>query len=194
MSRINENKFHLKEEHIKLLKHSNITYNDHMYSGAAGIDMKRPYGNMDLYADIAEILDWELFESIDEGKILSRKQCEEAERFHREIETALQIVLCTQSFIPGIYESESYNYDSWKLVEADVDSDHSDLEMVKITLKKYFGNFHEIQSGEYTYLQPYRKGDMDGHLYVEGYGMVPLENPGQLTDFMEFHNGKIISY
>ena len=194
MSRISENKFHLKEEHIKLLKRSHITYNDHMYSGAAGIDMKRPYGNKDLYGDIAEILGWELFESMDGEKILSKKQGEEAERLHQEIETALQIVLCTQSFIPGIYEKKPYDYDSWKLVKADAASDHSDLEMCRITLKKYFGNFHEIQSGEYTYLQPYRKGDMDGHLYVEGYGMVPLEKPEQLTDFMEFHNGKIASY
>jgi hypothetical protein len=35
---------------------------------------------------------------------------------------------------------------------------------------------------------------MDGHLYVEGYGMIPLEKSEQLTDFMEFHNGKIASY
>ena len=41
---------------------------------------KRPFGNSDIEMDVAEILEWELFEDENGEKHLSKKQYEEAER------------------------------------------------------------------------------------------------------------------
>lgn len=167
-----------------------------MYNGAAGIDMKRPYGNKDIYTDIAETLGWDLFETMDDEKVLSKSQGELAIKLHQELETALQIVLCTQSFVSGLYRMTGYDSLSWKLVDPGKSQEPkpSDLDVAKVALKKYFGRFHEIQSGEYTYLQPYKLGDIEGHLYVEGHGLTRIIHPEQLSDFMEFRLGELVSY
>src|SRR3989304_4564435 len=47
--------FTVTEEHIKLLKHMNVWW-DGTEHGAPGISPKRPYGNSDVYEDIADIL------------------------------------------------------------------------------------------------------------------------------------------
>jgi len=49
-------KFEIKEDHIKLLQHCYIG------SDCGAVDSKRPYGNRDYINDIADILDWNLFE------------------------------------------------------------------------------------------------------------------------------------
>ena len=41
---------------------------------------KRPFGSSDIEMDVAEILEWELFEDENGEKHLSKKQKEEAER------------------------------------------------------------------------------------------------------------------
>jgi len=70
----------------------------------------------------------------------------------------------------------------------------SDLQIVKIVLDKYKIGYHELEEGEYTYIQPRQIRDGYKQLYVEGYGLYPLKESGQLTDFIEFLNGKIVSY
>ena len=69
-----------------------------------------------------------------------------------------------------------------------------DLDLVKITLNKFKTNFHEVQSGEYTYIAPYDKGDIKNHLYVKGHGLIELTDANQLWSFMEFKNGNLMSY
>ena len=47
--------FELTEEHIKLLRQMCVSWDDCEF-GAPAIDCKRPYGNSDVYSDIAKIL------------------------------------------------------------------------------------------------------------------------------------------
>ena len=105
--------FMLKLEHIKLLSHASVDWLD-CETGAPCIDCKRPYGNSDVAGDVAEILGIDIkkcphcnepLEEVDENQLMN---------WHHETETALQIILCTQSFVPGKYREVEYGV--WKLV------------------------------------------------------------------------------
>lgn len=98
--------FRVTEDHIKLLQHVNISFNDGEIDKVPGIDTKRPFGNGDFQTDIAEILGWEI--SDDE------EMFERAEDLLRDLKKPLQIVLNTLSFKPGLYVSEDYGIE-WKL-------------------------------------------------------------------------------
>lgn len=90
--------FQMTEAHLKLLSNFYVVWRTCEY-GAPAIDCKRPYGNSDVETDIADILGW------DEPK--------NAETIHRELETALQIVLVTQKFEPGLYHLENEFTKDW---------------------------------------------------------------------------------
>ncbi|GEM_PF-2766615 len=104
--------FNLTEEHIKLARRMNVYWDDAMYLGAPAIDMKRPYGNSDVLEDILEILDEKPVEDVDE-RIYTKKQYKKAEALHREMETALQVILAAGSFEPGVYTAEKYR-NNWR--------------------------------------------------------------------------------
>ncbi len=70
----------------------------------------------------------------------------------------------------------------------------SDLEMTKITLKKFGIQYHEIIEGENVYIQTFGKLDVTGRLYVKGYGLVELKSSDQLNNYMEFNKETIASY
>jgi hypothetical protein len=113
------NRFTLTEDHIKLLSAMYVSweYGGDYSMGVPIIDPKRPYGNTNVEMDIAEELEWELFETSDGETVLSKEQGELARKLHTETETALQIVLATRSFEPGIYEkAETYDVHSWRRV------------------------------------------------------------------------------
>ena len=107
--------FTLTKDHLTLLHHAYVQWQDCEY-GAPGIDPKRPYGNSGrlIERDIALMLGW-----VPEG---SRAEIpeplrERARRLHEETETALQIVLCTMSFEPGVYrKNTSFMRRSWERV------------------------------------------------------------------------------
>jgi len=102
--------FEIKQEHITLLQHAYIGWNDCDY-GAPSIDPKRPYGNSCVEENIAEILGWTV------GEELSEEQRELAYKLHQETKTALQICITLQKFETGFYEkTEEYNSCSWKKV------------------------------------------------------------------------------
>lgn len=101
--------FELKQEHLDLLKRAWVSWEDCEY-GAPAINCKRPYGNSDVEEDIAEILGWTLRD--DE---LTSSQREEAATLHKETQTALQVILSTQSFELGVYENyEKYDDTAWR--------------------------------------------------------------------------------
>jgi len=102
-------RFELTEEHLTLLGRAYVRWDD-CETGAPAIDCKRPYGNSDVPGDVAEILEWD----VDEDEGLTDEQAERALAIHAETETALQIVLATRSFAPGIYVlRDRYNTREW---------------------------------------------------------------------------------
>lgn len=102
-------RFSVTEDHIKLLKSMYIGWQDCEF-GAPEVDPKRPYGNSDVYHDIAEILDWpynrnpETYEYTD----LAIKKMD---KIHREMETVLQILVSNCSIRPGTYEAKEFSND-----------------------------------------------------------------------------------
>jgi len=80
--------FTITESHIKLLRRTNIDWNDREY-GAPCMNCKRPYGNGDVEGDIAEILGW----GTDDDGCLSEEQGMSAHHLHREMQIVLQILV-----------------------------------------------------------------------------------------------------
>lgn len=105
--------FNLTKNHIRLLKHAYVGW-DNCEFGAPSIDCKRPYGNSDVLDDMKKIilsgLDEEAYEAIGD------KLDDWLMNLHAELKIALQIVLVTGKFEPGVYEQkESYMVRSWNL-------------------------------------------------------------------------------
>jgi len=133
MNNWSKEQFELKEEHIKLLSKAYVDWDD-CEIGAPCIDPKRPYGNSDLFRDMIEILGGEevssdvykikLYEKIHiidfENDDIYEERGEELrnilEKLHRELKDALQIILRTKSFKPGLYQCDKYDI-NWELVE-----------------------------------------------------------------------------
>lgn len=110
--------FTLTKTHIELLSKVYVAWDD-CATGAPCIDPKRPYGNSNVIKDMYVILtgkeDWYDLSS----EIQSELQSEYLE-LHGELETALQIILYTKSFVPGIYEEERMYGNEWKLISKKV--------------------------------------------------------------------------
>lgn len=100
--------FEVTEHHIKLLRRANVSWGSDEY-GAPAIDGKRPYGNSDVFGDIAEILGIKP----GDGKEFTPKQESEMDFIHRGTETALQIFLATGEMKAGHYEARKYT-NEWK--------------------------------------------------------------------------------
>lgn len=109
---VRQPRFTLTEDHVKLLRRANVGWERAEY-GAPGIDPKRPYGNGDVTQDLMEILGWDI-PADDDWNGPGLEVCEALRRLHVETETALQIVLATGSFEPGVYVAEPYNTMSWR--------------------------------------------------------------------------------
>ena len=110
MSKEDRIEFSLTEDHIKLLRQMEVGWQRDEF-GAPEIDPKRPYGNSQVYYDIAEHLGRDIPE---EPKEFSDEEKAEMFKLHRETETALQIVLRTGNFAPGVYVADRY-MQGWKL-------------------------------------------------------------------------------
>ncbi len=103
-------KFKLTESHIKLLKNANVGWVDCEF-GAPSIDCKRPFGNGNVYGDIANILGFP--EGDDEDKPYPDSLIEYMGMVYKQLETALSVVLTSQTFEPGEYVSDNYG-GSWR--------------------------------------------------------------------------------
>lgn len=107
-------KFTLTSDHIKLIENFNIRWDDSMYYGAPSVDPKMPYGDSMLNESICKILGWG--EPDDEGDLPDRLT-DKALKIHREMETALRIVLQHKSFESGEFELVGqFNYFDWTRV------------------------------------------------------------------------------
>lgn len=105
--------FTVTEDHLKLARQMNISYDAYAEYGAPCVDPKRPYGNSNVEGDIAEILGWELFEDADGDRHLSAEQRDAAERMHREMETVLQILVRQLAIEPGEYRRPNDYGSDW---------------------------------------------------------------------------------
>ena len=107
-------RFTLTEQHLKLLKRMWVYWEDGAYAGAPSIDIKRPYGNSDVWQDVAEICGVQQFEDDDGEKHYPKGTKETCMALHRETEKALQVVLASQSFVAGDYVADEYR-NNWRI-------------------------------------------------------------------------------
>lgn len=111
--------FTVTHEHLRLLRNAHVFWDEAEF-GAPSIDPKRPYGNSNVYRDIAEILDVPESEWEHEGQYWSLDNEWRFLRLHVETAIALQIALATGEFRAGHY----VRYDQmlstcrWKRAEA----------------------------------------------------------------------------
>jgi len=107
--------FELTAEHIKLLRHSYVMDRlSDWETGAAEIDGKRPYGNSYVAADVITILGWA--EANDEDEFPEELE-DRAMALHSQTPIALQIVLSTGSFEPGLYRQPDPYRQGWERVD-----------------------------------------------------------------------------
>ena len=113
--------FILTDDHLALLHRMYVGYDNCCETGAPVVDPKRPYGNSDVVYDVMEILGIKPLgdpdDHPDDPLSPSDEQIAEAYALHEETEEALQIVLCTMSFRPGVYrKKEHYDSRSWEFI------------------------------------------------------------------------------
>ena len=102
--------FELTEQHIKLLRHMYVGWQD-CETGAPEINPKRPYGNRTVAEDIADILGIEV-----DGGAMPEAMRTRLMKLHEETEHALQIVLVTGEFEPGIFMRDEIGRRGWKRI------------------------------------------------------------------------------
>lgn len=108
-----DKRFTLTEEHLKLLRHAHVTWNDCEF-GAPAIDCKRPYGNSSVILDIAEILGLEPFVDHEGEKHYSTEHVTHCTRIHSGTQDALRIVIQMGVLSTGTYEHDSQL--NWKRI------------------------------------------------------------------------------
>lgn len=111
--------FTVTDEHLRLLRHAHVFWDEAEF-GAPSINPKRPYGNSNVYRDIAEILDVPEGEWEDEERDWSLDTEWRFLRLHVETAIALQIALATGGFHAGRYVryDEMLSTCRWKRAEA----------------------------------------------------------------------------
>lgn len=108
--------FKLTKNHIKLLSRAYWRMNEYE-TGAPEIDGKRPYGNSFVAGDVAEIIGMK----VDKEEGMTDEQERDCLNLHHETLTAIRVILSTQSFEPGVYESnDRYGERDWKKSKAAV--------------------------------------------------------------------------
>lgn len=112
MGALDDQTFELLTEHVKLLRAFNVTWYE-IETGAPSIDGKRPYGNSNVAADVIELMGWQS----DPDDVTPRQDRARAMQLHEETKTALQVVLSTGSFEPGVYESDWHGRE-WRRKQA----------------------------------------------------------------------------
>lgn len=109
--------FTVSGEHLRLLRRAHVFWDEAEF-GAPSIDPKRPYGNSNVYGDIAEILDVPETEWTDEGPSPHLDAEWRFRRLHVETAIALQIALATGEFRTGRYVRDKWDFSGWRRDEA----------------------------------------------------------------------------
>lgn len=106
-------RFTLTAEHVALLKRMCVDWRDEPYDGAPVINIKRPYGNSNVWRDVAEIIGLTPVEGDDGEKYWPEGTRERCMVLHRETDKALQVCLTAQTFEPGEYVADAYR-SNWR--------------------------------------------------------------------------------
>lgn len=93
------NNFTVLPEHIKLLQATNFGWLDCEFGGLS-MDCKRPFGNSDVFGDIAEILEIK----IDEQNGANDQQQEYMYQLYSDLEIVLAIMIANCSLETGTYQ------------------------------------------------------------------------------------------
>jgi hypothetical protein len=108
-------RFTVTDEHLRLLRRAHVCWDEAEF-GAPGINPKRPYGNSNVYGDIAEILglvDGEWQDEVEEDWPPPELEWRFL-RLHVETAIALQIGLATGEFRAGRYVRGNDWDSTWK--------------------------------------------------------------------------------
>jgi len=113
-----EQLFTITEDHLKLVQQMYFNYDAACEFGAACVDPKRPYGNSDVFYDIAEILNIKgNYDEDEEYTEFTEEQEEIMMKLHKSMKTVLQIVTRTLSFETGHYAAQPYSQQWRKVAE-----------------------------------------------------------------------------
>jgi len=117
----NIREFTVTHEHLRLLRRAHVSWGEGEFLGAPSINSKRPYGNSNVYADIADILGVPYGEWDDEALNPLPDAAWRFARLHAETGIALQIALATGEFRTGRYvrdDERGYALGRWRRDEA----------------------------------------------------------------------------
>ena len=103
--------FTVTEEHLALLPHQWFDYHEDYEFGAAGVDQKRPYGNSDVYGDIAEHLGIEGDKDSWGDEYYTPEQQAHMLKVHQEMATVLNILVRNGQVAEGEYKASAYGQD-----------------------------------------------------------------------------------
>lgn len=111
--------FTVTDQHLTLLRHANIRFNETFYHGSAEIDPKRPYKDGSAFWGAAHALDPDGVPTEDDeaADAYELAHWEEYMRLHRETATVIAIATRTGHFEPGTYQRTSPWIDDWKRIE-----------------------------------------------------------------------------
>lgn len=107
--------FYVTEDHLKLLPHLWFDYDDWTEFGAPEVDPKRPYGNSDVYNDIAEHLGIKPDGEEDSygDKEFTEVQLRYMLQLHKDMTTVLNIMVRNGGVERSAYTASAYGQD-WK--------------------------------------------------------------------------------
>lgn len=103
-----DREFEVADHHIALARHANMTWHADGSSGGPGLDRKRPYGNSDWHEDVAEMVEGAFLNAMGPGarQDYIEANAERWERLHAETAIAIQVILHTGQFEPGLYRDD----------------------------------------------------------------------------------------
>lgn len=104
--------FTITEEHLKLIRR--LQFDNRSDCAAPSIDIKRPYGNSDVYRDIADIVGIPQ-PNRDRDEDFSPEQYRQMDKLNRGVTLALTIGVLTGGFAAGRYIATDQYSGDWKL-------------------------------------------------------------------------------
>lgn len=107
-------KFTVTEDHLKLIRR--LQFDNESSWGAPSIDHKRPYGNSDVFRDIADIVGIPQ-PNRERDKDFTKEQYSRMRTLNLGVVVALQIFVATGRMLAGEYVASNEYTKDWKLID-----------------------------------------------------------------------------